>query len=99
MLGHAERRLGDWVELRLHDPRKPLDFIEDASIDLVVSPLVLDYIEDWAPVMVMPVIEAGVRLDRLFEPIPMDGLREKEPEDYEKLLKQPGFMCIRAVKR
>lgn len=85
------------MELRLHDPRKPLEFIEDASIDLVVSPLVLDYIENWAPVMV--VIEAGVRLGKLLEPVHTDGLREKEPEDYEKLLKQPGVMCIRAVKR
>lgn len=37
-------------------------------------------------------------MDRLLEPVSTDGLRE-EPEDYEKLLKQPGLMCTRAVKR
>jgi len=50
MIGHARERLGDSVELRLHDLRQPLGFMGDYSVDLVLASLVMDYIEDWAPV-------------------------------------------------
>jgi SAM-dependent methyltransferase len=52
MLAHAKERVGERAELRLHDLNEPLDFVEDDSIDLVLAPLVLDYIEDWRPVLV-----------------------------------------------
>jgi len=32
--------------VRLHDLREPMGFLGDGSIDLVIAPLVLDYIED-----------------------------------------------------
>ncbi|UCD45484.1 MAG: methyltransferase domain-containing protein [Candidatus Bathyarchaeota archaeon] len=50
MVMHARERLGDRVEVRLHDLREPLDFLGDGSVVLVLAPLVLDYIEDWVPV-------------------------------------------------
>lgn len=50
MIGHARERLGDSVELRLHDLREPLGFLGDCSVDLVLASLAMDYIEDWAPV-------------------------------------------------
>lgn len=50
MLEHARERLGDSVDLRLHDITDPLAFLEDGSFDLVLAALVLDYVEDWAPV-------------------------------------------------
>lgn len=50
MLEHARRRLGEKADIRLHDLREPLDFLGDESIDLVIAPLVMDYIEDWIPV-------------------------------------------------
>ena len=50
MLEHARRRLGDRANVRLHDLRKPLGFLEDDSVDLVLASLVMDYIEDWVPV-------------------------------------------------
>ena len=50
MVGHARERLGGRVEVRLHDLREPMGFLGDGSIDLVIAPLVLDYIEDWVPV-------------------------------------------------
>jgi len=46
MLEHARERLGDAVDLRLHDLREPLPW-PDAYFDVVLSPLVMDYIEDW----------------------------------------------------
>lgn len=51
MVEHARSRLGDRAEVRLHDLRSPLDFLQDGSIDLVVAALVMDYVEDWLPVL------------------------------------------------
>jgi len=50
MLEHAKRKAGE-ADLRLHDLRDPLDFLEDASMDLVVAALVMGYVEDWGPVL------------------------------------------------
>jgi len=51
MIEHARKRLGSVVDVRLHDLHDPLIFMEDGSIDLVLASLVMDYIEDWAPVL------------------------------------------------
>ena len=47
MIELAKKRIGNRANIQLADLRKPLPFIEDASIDVVLSPLVLDYIKDW----------------------------------------------------
>jgi SAM-dependent methyltransferase len=44
MLGHAQEHIGGRAELRLADLNHPLDFLEDASFDLVLSALVIHYI-------------------------------------------------------
>ena len=51
MLEHARKRVGDRAVLILHDLNDPLDFVEDNSMDLVLATLVLDYVEDWTPVL------------------------------------------------
>lgn len=48
--------------------------------------------------IVNPLFDAGFFLDRLLEPLPTEEFKRVEPEDYEKLKKQPGFMSIRARK-
>jgi len=50
MLEHARRRLGGRATIMLHDLREPLGFLGDDSINLVLTSLVMDYIEDWVPV-------------------------------------------------
>jgi len=45
-----------------------------------------------------PVIEAGFRLEKILEPRPTEEFKKAEPADYEKLLEQPIFLCIRARK-
>jgi SAM-dependent methyltransferase len=50
MLEHARRKAWE-ADLRLHDLREPLDFLEGRSVDLVVATLVLGYVEDWGPVL------------------------------------------------
>jgi SAM-dependent methyltransferase len=51
MVNHTKERLGDTVDVRLHDLRDPLDFLPDDVVDVVLASLVLDYIEDWTPVL------------------------------------------------
>ena len=51
MLQHARNRLKDKAFIKLHDLRDPLTFIEDNSIDIVLSSLVMHYIKDWEPVL------------------------------------------------
>jgi SAM-dependent methyltransferase len=49
MLRQARKRVGKRAELHLADLGKPLDLLESRSFDLVLAPLVLDYVEDWVP--------------------------------------------------
>ena len=48
--------------------------------------------------VVNPLIETGFRLDELVEPKPKETFEEKKPESYEKRLKYPTFLCVRASK-
>jgi SAM-dependent methyltransferase len=47
MIELARQRLGGTVEVRQADLGQPLDFLGDSSFDVVLSPLVLEYVEDW----------------------------------------------------
>lgn len=160
MVALARARLGDEIDIRRADLSKPLSFLDDESFDVVLSPLTMEYIEDWHstfrefyrvlrpgghfilsvshpffdytyfksnnyfetelvgsewrgfnPVKVHmpsfrrsleatlnPIIEAGFRLEKLLEPKPTEEFKEADPKGYQKLLEQPGFLCIRAGK-
>lgn len=50
MIELAAQRLGDRADFRIADLSRPLDFAGDGEFDVVVSPLVLDYLYDWRPV-------------------------------------------------
>ena len=47
MVRLAKRRLGDKVQVQQACLGEPLDFLEQAFFDVVVSPLVMDYVRDW----------------------------------------------------
>ena len=47
MVDHARERTRGRAEVRVADLAAPLDFLADGSIDLVLSPLVLEYVRDW----------------------------------------------------
>jgi SAM-dependent methyltransferase len=49
MIRQAKKRVGRRAEFHIADLGGPLDFLETGSFDLVLAPLVLDYIEDWEP--------------------------------------------------
>ncbi len=52
MVQLAKQRLGKRVEVHQADLGKPLGFLEDKTFDIIISPLVLDSIEDWESVFV-----------------------------------------------
>jgi hypothetical protein len=41
---------------------------------------------------------AGFLIERLIEPFPAETMRERYPEDYEKLSREPGFLILRLLK-
>lgn len=159
MIAHARDRVGDRATILQADLDAPLEFASDAEFDLVIAPLVIDYLPDWPaafaefhrvlkpggwfvaskehpasdytqrhiddyfeqqlftatwkgfgrPVevsewhrplqdLVNAVAGAGFRIERLVEPRPIPQFEEDDPEDYAKLLRWPGFLCVRAVK-
>jgi ubiquinone/menaquinone biosynthesis C-methylase UbiE len=152
-------------EIHRADLTQPLTFATDASFDLIVCPLVLDYIANWKTVfqefsrvlktkgilvfscghpsgdfvytqdkqltpgdyfeveqfvaqwrgfgepypriasfrrpfhsILNPLVKAGFVLDEILEPKPTKEFQLAEPEDYEQLMRKPGFLCIRAQK-
>jgi SAM-dependent methyltransferase len=160
MVKLASLRLRGKARILQADLGHPLDFLETASFDIIVSPLALDYVRDWLGVfreffrllreggylifsaghpfveffdhhpqgnyfdieqvamdwrgfgptmripyyrrplsaMLDPLLGAGFILERLLEPRPTPEFKDKDPVDYEKLMRQPGFICFRARK-
>ncbi|MBX3063056.1 MAG: class I SAM-dependent methyltransferase [Anaerolineae bacterium] len=161
----TRQRVGDRAEVLIADLNQRLKFAADRTFDLVVCPLVLDYVEDWRSVfreyfrilksdgivvfscgnplgdylfltrlgieikqysavqrfevewsgfgdpkpkmtgfrrpfqeIINPVIEAGFHIDKVLEPQPTEEFRRVAPQDYERLRRRPGFICIRAKK-
>jgi SAM-dependent methyltransferase len=42
--------------------------------------------------------DAGFLIEKLIEPVPAETMRERYPEDYEQLSKEPGFLILRLLK-
>jgi len=50
MVHLARKRVGEGVRVELADIDHPLAFLSDSAFDIVLAPLVLDYVKDWVPV-------------------------------------------------
>jgi ubiquinone/menaquinone biosynthesis C-methylase UbiE len=160
MVALAKQRLGGKVQVLVANLEDPLNFLADSSIDIIVSPLVMDYVKEWMPVfcefhrvlkprgclvfsmehpymkyathhfisnyfkverveyvwrgfgmpvrvpsyrrplsaVINPLLKAGFILDLILEPLPTREFKEEDPEEYEELMRSPGFMCVRAFK-
>jgi len=44
------------------------------------------------------IAEAGFLIERIVEPLPVPEMAERFPEDYEKLIREPGFIAFRLLK-
>jgi SAM-dependent methyltransferase len=161
MVAQARHRLGGRATIHQADLGASLRFLDADSFDVIVSALVLDYVEDWDHVfreffrllrapghivvsvghpfdeffdhhpggnyfalerveqewrwcgpptrvpyfrrplqaMLEPLLGAGFVLERLVEPRPVPAFKEHDATDYEKLMRSPGFLCVRAKKQ
>jgi SAM-dependent methyltransferase len=41
---------------------------------------------------------AGFLIEQLIEPVPAETMRDRYPEDYEQLSREPGFLILRLLK-
>ncbi len=51
MVDMTKKRVGDRADVVQADLNEPLDFLEDASLDIIISSLTLHYLKDWDRVM------------------------------------------------
>ncbi|MFC6963730.1 class I SAM-dependent methyltransferase [Halocatena marina] len=159
MVHHARERVGNRAHVRRADLGEPLGFAEDNEFDVIVSALVLHYVEDWrelfaefarivkpdgvllcslqhpiddyrrleienyfeverqtdtwssfgTPVempfywrplseVINPILEAGFQLKTITEPQPTAEFKEKRPVRYEKVMRRPTFLCLKAFR-
>jgi len=49
--------------------------------------------------VINPLARAGFVIEKIIEPRPTEEFKQKDPETYKNLSKQPGFLCIRARKQ
>jgi ubiquinone/menaquinone biosynthesis C-methylase UbiE len=156
MIKHAQDRLrgNKAVSFHVADLGRPLDFISDASVDGVLSPLVLHYLKDWSPTLrefrrvlkqkgwlvlsthhpmteavrfnvenyfetepledywswvgtvkffrrplsaiTESITRAGFLIERLVEPLPDEIFRAEKPDSYQRTLKHPEFLFVKA---
>ena len=48
--------------------------------------------------VITPVLAAGFQLQTVLEPRPQDAFRAVDPDEYAKLMREPGFLCVSALK-
>ena len=46
--------------------------------------------------VIMPVLNAGLILEQVLEPLPTDAFKEADPRRYKNLMHRPCFLCIKA---
>jgi SAM-dependent methyltransferase len=49
--------------------------------------------------IVNTLVETGFTVDRILEPQPTVAFEQAKPEDYQQMMRRPGFLCVRAVKK
>lgn len=160
MLERAKARVGPGVEFHRADLGADLDFLQACAFDIVLAPLVMDYVADWRAVfqrfhralkprgllvfsvghpffeatyfgtdkyfeteqvsciwrgfgvevempsyrrslsaVINSVLDSGFELVGIVEPEPTKEFREADPIRYERLRRQPSFLCVKARKR
>jgi SAM-dependent methyltransferase len=101
------RRIADMVVLSTHHPAMDAELAESGdyfAVELLVDRWVVGGREHevrfWhRPLsrMFREIAEAGFRVDELSEPQPLPEMRERFPEAWERLTKNPHFLFLRLV--
>ncbi len=93
--------LGDWLLVERHGLGESYFNIERYEMEWTgfgpPYPRIVAYRRP-LQALINPLLEAGFQLDKLLEPQPTEAFREADPEHYERLIRQPGFICVRARK-
>ncbi|MEM8882757.1 MAG: class I SAM-dependent methyltransferase [Planctomycetota bacterium] len=48
--------------------------------------------------MLDPLLDVGFAIEKVLEPLPTEECLRREPHEYEKLMREPCFLCVRARK-
>ena len=48
--------------------------------------------------VIASLVESGFTIDRFLEPLPTDEFKTADPEECDKLMHRPGFLCVRVTK-
>jgi SAM-dependent methyltransferase len=101
------RRIADMVVLSTHHPAMDAELAESGdyfAVELLVDRWVVGgrehEVQFWhRPLsrMFREIAEAGFRVDELSEPQPLPEMRERFPEAWERLTKNPHFLFLRLV--
>ena len=78
------------------------NYFDVEQVDMVWTgfgtPFTVPYYRRSLGAMLDPVLGAGFTLERLLEPRPVEEFKDLDPGGYQKLMKQPGFICLSAAK-
>jgi SAM-dependent methyltransferase len=66
--------------------------------DLAAGPLPVRFWREPLTALCSAATSAGFLIEKLTEPLPAESMRERWPEDYEKLMTEPGFLILRLLK-
>lgn len=98
----AGHPMGDWLWVQ-RQGEDPGPYFETSFFEMVWAgfgdppPVIGSYRRSMSEVL-NPVLEAGFALEAFLEPRPTEAFREADPVRYERLMRLPGFLCIRARK-
>lgn len=84
-----------------HHPGGTYHEVERVSVDFKwngSAPVPTPHYRRPLAAMIQPILGAGFRLDTILEPRPTPAFRDRAPDDYEALMRRPGFICFRARK-
>ncbi len=99
----AGHPMADWNLLRERQPENARSYFETQQFTMEWGgfgdppPTITSFRRPLAA-MLNPLTGAGLLLDQVLEPLPTPEYQQAHPEGYAELLREPGFICIRARK-
>jgi SAM-dependent methyltransferase len=95
--------LGDWLLVRDRLPQYAESYFDTRQFTMEWHgfgdpPVAITSYRRPLAEMLNPLVEAGLQIVRIHEARPTAGFKEREPEQYEELLREPGFISVLARK-
>lgn len=95
--------LGDWLWLKRKLPQYAEDYFVTRQFTAEWHgfgdpPVPITSYRRPLSAMFNPLAEAGFQLERIHEARPTEGFKDRRPEEYEILMREPGFIAVLARK-